>query len=155
VDLKIDYRLVGTGWADCALKSGDLSCRITASYLSDALGDLVLAALAAVRGFRAIAFSFEEEPGEYRWVITTPRMNEVDIAILEFDDLYAEKPDSEGRCLFKVRCRPSVFAQAVADAAKAVLDAHGESGYRETWGDHPFPAASFSELTSALARARY
>jgi len=36
-----------------------MSCKLTASYLSDALGDLV----------NAVNYSFTEEPGEYRWIL--------------------------------------------------------------------------------------
>jgi len=37
------YQLAGTGWSECRLSIGDTRCEITASYLSDALGDLAAA----------------------------------------------------------------------------------------------------------------
>jgi hypothetical protein len=148
--LEIQYRLVGTGWAECSITSGDQSCSVTASYLSDSLRNLLLAATAVLAEFRHVSFSFDEEPGEFRWVITSPRMNEIEIEILEFQELWGDKPDIEGRTVFKSRCRPVVFACAVADAAKRVLDAHGEAGYREKWAEHDFPIGQYSELTRAI-----
>ena len=43
MSLTIDYRLTGTGWAGCRVTDAGASCELTASYLSDALGSLVLA----------------------------------------------------------------------------------------------------------------
>jgi hypothetical protein len=148
--LNIEYSLSGSGWAECKLSDGSSSCELTASYLSDALQRLVVAATAVISGFRCVSFSFDEEPGEYRWVIHTPRLNEIELEILEFDELWGEKPDSEGVSLFKTRCLPETFAKAVASAAQSVLDANGEEGYQDRWSEHPFPKAQLCELISIV-----
>jgi len=146
----IGYRLVGTGWAACDVSNGQSSCHITASYLSDALGQLVLAATAVAAGFRCVTFNFDEEPGEYRWVITSPGLNEIEVEILSFDELYGDQPDSEGRSVFKARCPSETFAKAVQAAALQVLDTHGEAEYLERWMDYPFPTAQLAELTRLI-----
>jgi hypothetical protein len=128
--LAIDYRLTGTGWAECSLSDGEASCEITASYISDPLRSLVLAATAVVSGFTRLSFRFDEEPGEYRWNITSPRLNEVELEILSFPELWGDRADAEGRCLFKTRCLPEVFAETVRATAERVLKEHGEAGYR-------------------------
>ena len=148
--LVIDYRLTGHGWSECTVTSGEASCQISASYLSDALGNLVRAAVVLLSGFSALSFSFEEEPGEYRWVIRSPRFNEIDVRILGFDDLYNGRPNEEGRELFSVRCVPETFAIAVYEAATRVLREEGESGYVEKWGDHAFPKQQLEELKALL-----
>src|SRR5687768_17732149 len=99
--LDLTYRLTGTGWAECTLSDENSSCTVTASYLSDALRHLVVAATAVVSGFSRITFQFDEEPGEYRWVIETPRMNEIELRVLEFPELYGEKPDADGKEIFR------------------------------------------------------
>lgn len=109
-----------------------------------------LAANGVLAGFSALTLSFDEEPGEFRWVITAPRQNEIELSILEFPELRGGQPDAEGRSLFASRCRPIVFAKAVADAARRVLEAHGESGYQEKWNEHPFPTALLIELVMAI-----
>lgn len=146
MSLTIAYRLVGTGWADCLVSDSTAICELTASYLSDALYNLLLAASAAVAGFSALTFRFDEEPGEFRWVIRSPKSNEIDLEILGFDELCGDKLDSVGRTLFKTRCLPITFAQAVYVAAESVLAEHGERGYYAKWAEHPFPTIQFQEL---------
>ena len=150
--LAINYRLTGTGWSECQVSCGARSCTTTASYLSDALGNLVRAAVALLSGFSAVTFSFEEEPGEYRWVIRSPRLNEIELSILEFPDLYGGKPDCEGQEIFRVRCIPETFSEAVYKAASDVLAQEGESGYVEKWVDHPFPGQQLEELKRLLEK---
>ena len=152
--LTIDYRITGTGWAQCALTDGDARCELTASYLSDALRNLVLGATAVVSGFRRVSFCFDEEPGEYRWVINSPRLNEVELEILDFDQLWGDRPDSEGRSLFKTRCLPDDFAKAVQATAHRILEHHGEAGYLELWHEHPFPTAQLAELDRLLSEKK-
>jgi hypothetical protein len=150
MSLTIEYRLSGSGWAECTIRDGASSCDLTASYLSDALQRLVVAATAVISGFRCVSFSFDEEPGEYRWVIDTPRPNEIQLNILEFNELWGEKPDSEGVSLFKSKCLPVTFAKAVANTAQKVLDVYGEEGYQDRWSEHPFPKEQLRELVAII-----
>jgi hypothetical protein len=83
-------------------------------------------------------------------VITAPSQNEVQIDILQFPELWGGWPDAEGISVYRSRCRPIVFAKAVADAARRVLEADGESGYHEKWDAHPFPAAQYADLVKAI-----
>ena len=148
----IEYRLDGTGWSECTLIIGDDKCELTGSYLSDALRNLVLAGTAVASGFTRVSFGFDEEPGEYRWVIASPRFNEIELEILSFDELWGGKPDTEGKSLFKARCLPEDFALAVQAAAHSVLERYGEAGYMKLWHEHPFPSAQLAELDRLLAR---
>jgi hypothetical protein len=150
----IDYKLTGTGWAQCTISNGEQSCTLTASYLSDALGNMILAAVALLRQFNALSFSFDEKPGEYRWVIASTRANEIELRILEFDDRYSHKPDAEGRLLLRAICIPESFAIAVHEAATKVLAQHGEEGYLATWCEYPFPTERLNELSLLLAQLR-
>jgi hypothetical protein len=153
MQIQIDYRLTGSGWAECTVSSADQTCLASASYLSDALRNLILAANCALAGFSNFSFRFDEEPGEFRWVITSPRpseTNEIQIEILYFPDLWGGRPYEEGALLYRSRCRPVVFAKAVESAAKQVLDTYGESGYKEKWDEHPFPTVQYLELVKAI-----
>ena len=149
--LSINYRITGLGWAECAVADNSSSCTITASYLSDALRHLVLAGTAVLSGFRCVSFSFEEEPGAYRWVIKSLRTNEIELQVIEFDSAYSEKPDAEGQLLFRTTGLPIAFAQAVQKAASEVLASLGEGGYAEQWSEHPFPTSQLLELSRLLA----
>ena len=148
--LAIEYRLSGTGWAECRISDESNSCELTASYLSDALHNLLIAATAVISGFSQVSFRFDEEPGEYRWVISSPRVNEIQLEIREFDELWGSRPNEEGRLLFQTVCLPETFAKAVTSAAESVLATHGESGYLEKWAEHPFPGKQYAVLIDLL-----
>jgi hypothetical protein len=148
--LEIDYQLTGKGWADCVISIDAKRCHVSASYLSNALRNLVLAANAALTGFTRLSFGFDEEPGEYRWVLSSPRPNEIEVEIIEFQELWGWKPDSEGKSLFKARCQPIDFAKAVHAAATKILETHGQNGYLEKWSEHPFPMAQYVDLTNMI-----
>lgn len=151
--LTIDYQLTGSGWADCKVQSGDRSCQISASYLSDALGRLVIAASAVLAGAHSISVGFDEEPGEYRWVITNTGGNLwVSVSILSFPELWGARPDSEGEVMFSCSCDPLDFATAVRDAAQNVLDHNGITGYKKKWCEHEFPSEQLKLLDEAIAR---
>ncbi len=152
--LAISFELTGLGWASCQITSPEGSCTVTASYLSNALGSLVVAATAMQAGFSRATFSFEEEPGEYRWVITSPRTNEMELGIIEFDSAYNELPDEHGKLLFRTRCRPVVFAEAVSIAASRLSSQLGEFGYKEQWSEHAFPTEQLVELNRLLEGRR-
>lgn len=146
-----DYRITGLGWSECVVSDETQTCTVTASYLSDALGHLLIAASAVVSLFRRVTFSFEEEPGEYRWVITSLGMNEIQVEILDFQKSWSVKPDEAGSSVFKTNCLPDTFARAVFSAAQQVLSEYGETGYAEKWVEHPFPILQFRELERILA----
>ena len=150
MQLTIDFRVTGVGWAECEIADEASSCTVTASYLSDALRHLVLAATAVLSHFSQVTFHFDEEPGEFRWIVSTPRINEVQVQILNFPQRWGERPDSEGTSLFSTTCLPLTFAEAVHKAASKVLSTFGEAGYAEQWSEHPFPVLQLQELERLL-----
>jgi hypothetical protein len=146
----IDYRLTGHGWATCTVRFGEAQCEISASYLSDALGRLVLGAAAVASGLHSVSIGFDEEPGEYRWVVTEVAPSEVQVTILAFDDLWSRLPDVQGRQMFDFICDPSDFAEAVWLAAARVREAWPAEAYREKWGEHEFPTEALALLEARL-----
>lgn len=148
--LTISYELKALGWADCTISDQGMSCTVSASYLSDALCNLVIAATAIVSDFAAVTFRFDEEPGEYRWVIKSPRPNEIELKILEFPQTWGGLPDEEGVELFRTICLPGTFGRAVLEAAEGVLSTNGIDGYAEKWSEHPFPTLQLEELGRLL-----
>jgi len=153
MSLVIDYKLTGSGWAECTIADSEQSCTVTASYLSDAFGDLVLSAVALLHWFNALSFSFEEEPGEFRWVFSSKSNNEVELKILDcYDRERGWSPDDECKLLFQTVCSRETFSRAVLNAARNLLDEHGEAGYFEKWVEYRFPTESLNELTRLLER---
>ncbi len=152
MSLTIEYSLRGAGWADCKVSFGERSIDITASYLSDALGNLVLAACMAYSGFHSVSFGFDEEPGEYRWVIERIGGTEMLLRILEFGELWSNAPNNAGKELLSCKVGVQEFARAVHQAAATVLAKHGSDEYLVQWVEHEFPSLQMALLTQMLER---
>jgi hypothetical protein len=150
VILTIDYRLTGSGWADCTIRADRSDCKLSASYLSDALGKLVLAAAAVLAGAHSVSVGFDEEPGEYRWSVVRTDGETIRISILSFHDLWGNLPEADGTLMLSVSCTPLDFGKAVHGAAEAVLEKHGLADYNKQWG-HAFPSQELELLRSYIA----
>jgi hypothetical protein len=137
----------GSGWAEAGIGNSDGHVNLTASYLSDALGDLLYAVWQCASGAPETRCSWEDEPGEYRWIRRRDG-DQIHRRILRFDDLNKRRPDEVGELLFDTRQDWATIARSVALGAARTLEKHGEYDYRNEWG-HPFPTA-----TLALIRAR-
>ena len=147
------YRLVGTGWAEARLANGTSETTVTASYLSDALGLLLEAVGTLLEGADEARCSWDEEPGEYRWIFGRSGES-VHLRVLAFPELWGRRPDAEGSLVFEVQERLLEIATAIADGASDVLGRHGEEGYLATWVDAPFPSAHLELLRRQIARPR-
>lgn len=148
--VQISYDLVGTGWARCKICVNDACATVTASYLSDALDDLALAILAAMRGHPHATASFTQEPGEYRWVFEPLPEGQVSVRILEFNEMWGGRPDVEGELIFLAQCRLRTLAGALVSELQRLERTHGLAGYREKWVQHDFPTQRLVELQNLL-----
>jgi hypothetical protein len=145
------YHLTGTGWSEANISDGVTHAMLSASYLSDALGDLTRAVLSLLHGAEEDACSWLEEPGEYQWRFRRVG-DELAIQILWFDDWYELVLDKTGRLHFTTRCSLFRFASQLEAALKQLLEEHGLEGYRQKWYEHEFPAAEHQKLTEWLRR---
>jgi hypothetical protein len=121
----------------------------TASYLSDALGDLVRAVRALCAGAEATRAAWEEEPGEFRWVLQR-NDTEARVQLLAFADVYGDAPDESGQVVFDATCTVRDLGLAVASGAQRVLDELGADAYADKWLEHPFPADDLDALRASL-----
>jgi hypothetical protein len=144
--LSIDYKLTGSGWAECTVADDDQSCTVTASYLSDAFGNLVLSAVTMLKWFNAVSFSFEEEPGEFKWELQSLPDNHLDVKLFEGYRDHGSTPHWKYKVIFEKTSTPLEFGRAVAAAGKALLEEYGEAGYLEKWVEFPFPTENFRQL---------
>lgn len=148
-DVEFIYRLTGAGWSEARLTIGAASTPLSASYLDDALGDLVTATAGLSHALSAVRVSWAEEPGEFRWVLERSG-DELSVRVLWFDSLWGPDPDEKGRVLLKATCSLRAFQVAIASGARAVLEEWGEAGYRARWIDHDFPVSALDQLESVL-----
>lgn len=154
MSVNISYKLTGAGWAECSLAINDQAIVTTASYLSHALESLLQGIVDIMRGLAEARASFDEEPGEYRWIFRRIDEENLDIKILWFDELWNKQADDKGRIIFEADCRLRTFAGAVLSASQEVLAEHGLDGYKDKWGEHHFPEALQTELKGLLTEGR-
>ena len=150
MDVSLDYKLVGKGWSECTLDIYGQTCTVTASYLSNALKELIWSANYMLKGGSEAKFSFDEEPGEYRWILTRRDEKSFEIKILEFEELWGEKEDSQGDEIYKVTCPIYEFATGLKTTLDSLLDEYGITGYKDKWVEAEFPKLEYTELCSLL-----
>tara|TARA_R110002111_G_C5979336_1_gene370953 strand:+ start:1299 stop:1802 length:504 start_codon:yes stop_codon:yes gene_type:complete len=154
---KLDYKLPSYGCARCEIELGTQQAIVTASFLSDALGQLVTATLQLRQGSYMSFASFDEEPGEFRWVFNFHKIPDDDVAgirvrIYKFDDLWSCKPTNEGTKILDGMVQIKNFYRSMLDMIENVFAEYGEAGYREKWNgqDHGFPTTTYNELARLL-----
>ena len=130
-NVTIDYKLTGTGWAICHIDLFGTRYTVTASYLSDALLALVNGTNHLLAGGAEARFSFDEEPGEYRWILRRTGDGGLAVRILAFPQLWGGKPDEDGDVLADATCQLGEFARALLLALNSVLEEVGVAGYRD------------------------
>ncbi len=147
--LEFTYRVTGKGWSRARIADEHAWVELTASYLSDALGDLLEAVGWILEGAAEARCSWQEEPGEYRWIFTREG-SDVRLRILAFADQMVMQPDDEGQLVFETVQPESVLAATIADGAQAVLAEMGETAYLAEWIDAPFPTAHLEMIRERL-----
>ena len=108
--ISVEYNLIGRGWSECIIETEHQQARLTASYLSDALADLLDAVTVVVRGADEATASFTEEPGEYRWCFRRVSPDRLCVRILWLAEMWSDRPDEEGKVVLKAECRLRTFA---------------------------------------------
>ena len=143
--MELSYKLTGSGWASAVVSDGDRQFEIPRiSYLSDALKDLVKAAIGLLEGATRVWFLWHDEPGEHRWIVNRIS-DDLVIRILWFDDAFKALPDEKGKELFRFNCRLANFTGEVLACARSLLSEYGKEAYRDQWRSK-FPDEEFGRL---------
>lgn len=147
------YNLVGKGWSEAEIKDGESRATLTASYLSDALGDLVRAILGLLGTADKTTCSWAEEPGEYRWIFKK-QGDSLFIKIVWFDVLWTNKPDEEGTSVFSSSCKLRRFSVQLKNQLEKLLDQYGLDDYRQKWGNYDFPLSEYEKLSEIISNTK-
>jgi hypothetical protein len=145
------HRQLPHGWSQFVVVLGSQVMYRMPSYLSHALGDIARAAVQLARGEESVRFSFQDEPGEYRWILSLLGQGEdgydrLKVTILDFDDVFSPQPDSEGKVLIDGICSKWQFLLNVRSILRETLAANGTEGYKAKTIDYEFPDAELREL---------
>jgi hypothetical protein len=144
------YRLVGRGSSEASLYDGVNRAFLSATYLSDALRDLANAVIALFGGAQRSNCSWQEEPGEYRWVFNREGEH-LRINILWFEDTFSRELDGRGKLVYSTECELRRFACQLRDQLCRLLEEHGLEGYRQNWVNYDFPISEYRKLEEILA----
>ena len=147
--MNFSYRLTGTGWGEATLSTDDSRIVLPSSYLSDVLGDLLLAINALLEGAPEARCSWELEPGEYRWLFSQDD-GALDLRILAFPDSWPIQPDEQGEVVFQVAGPLADVATDLTAGIADVLATYGEVDYRKQWVQHPFPTGTLRAVQNLL-----
>jgi hypothetical protein len=137
--VEFSYKLTGTGWGEARIADEEAHVVLPTSYLSDVLGDLLQALGILLEGSPTAECSWEEEPGEYRWVFNSSD-DDVALRILAFRNSWPRRPEEEGEVVVATVGPLRDIADAIVTGAAAVLDEYGEDEYQRRWVQYPFPA---------------
>ncbi|QPF83529.1 hypothetical protein IC762_28065 [Bradyrhizobium genosp. L] len=158
--VRIQYNLGQHGWSRFQLVVGATSVVVGPfGYCTDALGDLVRAALMIATSASRAEVSLDAEPMEWRlvagpyWNPTQSSWTDFRLRVLTFQYLAnPPSPDAEGICLLEAQCSPEDFARAVLEAAQAIWDEYGADGYDKAWGGPcGFPLRALHALKTAMS----
>ncbi len=83
-EFSFSYHLGTAGWSTATVSDDERTVALTASYLSDALGDLTRAVIALLQGAEQARLTWDEEPGVVAWRFER-QSDDVDVCITVFD----------------------------------------------------------------------
>lgn len=149
------YHLETAGWSTATVSDGERTVALTASYLSDVLGDLTRAVIALLRGAEQAILTWHEEPGVAEWRFER-QGDVVDVRIMLFDNSSSSRV-ARARPVepaFHMRCPLSRLAGEVLDELWQVQETVGIDGYQETWKMHAFPLQEYTQLRELLRERR-
>jgi hypothetical protein len=151
--VKLRYELQVAGWAECTVEIDEQRATVTASYLSDALGDLCAATVALLRGEPSATATFAEEPGEFRWQFDIQNGDQLRIRIYwnEVEAHWSNGIPDPSAPIFDGLCQLRTFAGQVVAELQRLLREYGETGYRERWVLSDFPTKRLEQLESLLS----
>jgi hypothetical protein len=149
--MEFSYRLTGTGWGEARLAEPGNEILLTTSYLTDVLGELLKAIGLLLDGASSVEFSWEQEPGEYRWLFERTS-GEIVIRILAFPDAWPRQPTAIGTVIFETRGALRDIASDIVNGVGAVLTQYSEVEYMRRWVEHPFPSEALQMMRERLTQ---
>ncbi|WP_019415135.1 hypothetical protein [Paenisporosarcina sp. TG20] len=152
--MKFEYKLIGRGWASGYIEVNSKKFDFTASYLNDALHDLLQSLLIITPDcspypVKKSTFELEEEPGGTVWIFKRIDGENLSITIVSYEDL-----DNKviNQLQFKEVCKLDDLIKEVVKTVSKILKTHGIEGYKESWGNYDFPINEFQILNNYITK---
>jgi hypothetical protein len=148
--MSFSWTLSGRGWANCIVADDQSQAEATASYITAAPEDLLVAVTRLVLGETETRAQFDAEPTAYRWRFHRGD-NDVWVQLLRLPN--GRRHDNAGTEIWSSWQTLDTLARAVIRGFEEVAHTHGESGYHGKWGS-PFPRAELEQLRTAWNQAK-
>ena len=142
--INLTINIVDHGWLEAVVNSDEHNACVTASYLTDAPANLLVAVAILVEGQREARCIWQEEPGEYRWVLRREG-NTIRIQILWFESTYSNQDDMQGQVIFAGQDELIPFGESLI----AAISKYSIENYKKIWG-YDFPLQEIDRLTVAV-----
>jgi hypothetical protein len=173
IPFTFSYRVIGSGWVEADLVAGSNSVHLSASYLSDALTNLLTAVEHILDGGEESEAFWDEEPGHFHWVFARTGSSLRMRVLVESGTRRAwpqrpwiaprdtithasgygpEYPPEFG--IVELTGDVSVIASIVTAAAAHVLSEEGEIGYWVAWASKRFPTQQLWRMQDKLGMTR-
>ena len=148
--VSMNYKMQKHGRASLTLTVGTSHVEIAEfGYCTDAIGDLIRAALPMATGASFTFVSPDGEPREWRILVGaeecwSPRSKLVPLQVRTFPEAGARQVANKGSIIFEAEVHRDGFARAVLAAALKVLELHGVDEYARAcdfaFADYPLRA---------------
>ncbi|MGM0885007.1 MAG: hypothetical protein ACQEXQ_28690 [Bacillota bacterium] len=155
IQLKFKYELSDAGWADGFVEINSSIAYFSASFLTDALYDLLRALISLIPDLTPFSvtttqFEWHEEPGGTVWKLHRIDEDQLHLEIVSFEDLLRKK---ELGVEMNETCSLLFLVKVVVEALDLVLKQHGADGYKEKWVNHDFPMEHYMKLKNFVSKA--
>ncbi len=147
MSFSLHYDLEGAGWAMATIDDGEKHLEVTISYVHDSLLEMAEAAKALRDGAETARVVFMDEPGETQLLLIRGG-SDLGYELRWFDDWNSlnKDPDSSYKVLHSGVTTVAHFVGQVRQELEALLEQHGEAGYKDKWVLADFPVDLLRQL---------
>ncbi|MDD9271733.1 hypothetical protein ACFPES_32340 [Paenibacillus sp. GCM10023248] len=152
--MKFEYELTGIGWADGCIEINSSTVHFAASYITDALYDMLKAVNSLVPEVSPFPvsmaqFEWNEEPGGTVWTLSKINVNSLRVQIKSYEDLRNKKNQV---IELDETCSIHEFIRTIAQTLDMLLRKYGREGYKEKWVNFDFPMDNYLKLKGFTAK---
>ncbi|WP_202077853.1 hypothetical protein [Caldalkalibacillus salinus] len=142
--MKVVYRLLGVGSAECMIKIGEDRYTFYAGDVTNALGDILFALLRVNPLYPDGKYSPENNSATFRWD-GEPEETEWGFRLIEGDRLLVTI-NHDHKIKLKTECSYQAFLEDILASAEQILEEYGILGFSEMWYGYGFPIESYLKL---------
>lgn len=145
--IEIEYKIVGSGWANGKIGNGKKRVKFAISYLNDSLKELTESAIEIrEKDFKSVVFM--EEPGEHVLILNRKEENKIDYELRWYKDWWSWNLIDVNNFESVIKGETTIpkYINQVRNVMIRIMNELGPDEYRKKWVEHDFPIAEFEKL---------